>query len=70
MKQVKVLYKTKSRKKKNKVLDFVKLEYYKEVLDFCNMEYHITFLLTQIPDQQCHAGESPRNSSSLNWSTN
>ena len=51
MKQVKVLYKTKSRKKKNKVLDFVKLEYYKEVLDFCNMEYHFTFLLTQIPDQ-------------------
>ena len=45
MKYVKVLYETKSRKKKKKknVLDFVKLEYYKEVLDFCNIKYHIVF---------------------------
>ena len=69
MKQVKVLYKTKSRKKKNKVLDFVKLKYYKEVLDFRNIEYHITFLITQIPGQQCHTCDSPRNWSSLNSST-
>ena len=33
---------------KNKVLNFVKLEYYKEVLDFHNIEYHIAFLITQI----------------------
>jgi len=47
------LYKTKSRKKekKNKVLDFVKLEYYKEVLNFHNIEYHIAFLITQILGQ-------------------
>ena len=32
-------------KKKKKVLDFVKLEYYKEVLDFHNIEYHIAFLI-------------------------
>lgn len=40
----------KEKKKKNKVPDFVKLEYYKEVLDFCNIKYHITFLITQIPN--------------------
>ena len=45
MKYVKVLYETKSRKKENKVLNFVKLEYYKEVLDFRNIEYHIVFLI-------------------------
>ena len=32
--------------KKKKVLDFVKLEYYKEVLDFRNIKYHIIFLIT------------------------
>ena len=52
-----------------KVFDFVKLEYYKEVLDFHNIEYRITFLLTQILGQQCHTGDSPRNLSSLNSST-
>ena len=57
------------KKKKTKVLDFVKLEYYKEVLDFRNIEYRITFLITQILVQQCYAGNSPRNSSSLNLST-
>ena len=31
------------KKKKNKVLDFVKLEYYKKVLDFNNIKYHIAF---------------------------
>ena len=51
------------KKKKNKILDFVKLEYYKKVLDFHNIEYHIAFLITQIPGQQCHASDSPRNSS-------
>ena len=57
------------KKKKNKVLDFGKLEYYKEVLDFRNIEYYITFFITQIPGQQCHAGYLPRNSSLLNLST-
>ena len=47
----------------------MKLEYYKEVLNFHINEYHITFLIIQIPGQQCHAGDSPRNSSSLNSST-
>ena len=32
--------------------------YYKEVLDFSNIEYHIIFLITQILGQQCHAGDS------------
>ena len=49
--------KTKSREKK-KVLDCTKLEYYKEIFDFNNIEYHIIFLITQIPSQQCHAGDS------------
>ena len=44
------------KKKKNKVLDCMKLEYYKEILDFSNIEYHIIFLITKISDQQCHAG--------------
>ena len=38
------------KEKKNKALDFVKPEYYKEVLDFRNIEYHIFFLIPQIPD--------------------
>ena len=59
----------KRKEKKNKVLNFVKLEYHKEVLDFYNIEYHIVFLVPQIPGQQCHNGNSPRNSSSLNLST-
>ena len=51
---VRVLYyiftkqKVGKKKKKNKVLDFVKLEYYKEVLDFRNIKYRITFLIAQI----------------------
>ena len=61
--------KGKKKKKKNKVLDFVKLEYYKEVLDFHNIEYHITFLITKFSSKQCHTGDLPRNSSSLNSST-
>ena len=31
--------------KKNKLLDFVKLEDYKEVIDFCNIDYPINFQL-------------------------
>ena len=54
---------------KKKVLNFTKIENYKEVLDFHNIEYHITFLIIQIPCQLCHAGDSPRNSSSLSSST-
>ena len=57
------------KKKKNEVLDFIKLKYYKEVLDFCNIEYHIVFLIPQIPGQQCDADNSPRNSNLLNSST-
>ena len=59
----------KKKEKKNKVLDFVKLEYYKEVLDFRNIEYHIVFIIPQIRGQQCHASDSPKNLSSLNLST-
>ena len=36
----------------------MKLEYYKEVLDFSNIEYHIIFLITRILGQQCHTGDS------------
>ena len=43
---------------KKRVLDYMKLEYYKEVLDFINIEYHIIFLITKILGQQCHAGDS------------
>ena len=51
--------KTKSRKKKKKkLLDCTKLEYYKAILNICNIEYHIIFLITQISDQQCHVGDS------------
>ena len=32
--------------------------YYKEVLDFSNIEYHIIFLITQISGQQCHTDDS------------
>ena len=60
--------KQKVEKKKIKVLDFVKLEYYKEVLNFRNIEYHIVFLIPQISGQQCHTSDSLRNSSSLNSS--
>ena len=61
----------KKKKNKNKVLDFVKLEYYKEVLNFRNIKYHIVFffLIHQIPGQQCYTCNSPKNSSSLNSST-
>ena len=61
-------YKRKRKKKKHKVLDFSKIkyfEYYKEVLDFRNIEYHITFLIIQIPSQQYHASDSSRNSSTI-----
>ena len=46
----------KEKEKKKKVLNYMKLEYYKEILDFSNIEYHIIFLITKISDQQCHAG--------------
>ena len=36
----------------------MKLEYYKQVLNFNNIEYHIIFLVTQIPGQQNHVGNS------------
>ena len=36
----------------------MKLEHYKEVLDFSNIEYHIIFLITQISSQQCHTSDS------------
>ena len=29
-----------------------------EVLDFSNIKYHIIFLITQIPGQQRHVGDS------------
>ena len=48
----------KEKEKKKKVLNYMKLEYYKEVLDFSNIEYHIIFLITQISSQQCHASDS------------
>ena len=32
----------------------MKLEFYKEVLNFSNIEYHIIFLIAQILGQQCH----------------
>ena len=51
-------YRRLKKKNKNKVLDCRKLEYYKEVLDFSNIEYHIIFLITQIPGQQCHTNDS------------
>ena len=38
-------------KVEKKILDFVKLEYYKEVLDFHNIKYHIVFLIPQVPGQ-------------------
>ena len=36
----------------------MKLEYYKEVLNFSNIEYHIIFLITQISGQQCYTDYS------------
>ena len=36
----------------------MKLEYYKEVLDFSNIEYHIIFSITQTPGQKCHTSDS------------
>ena len=36
----------------------MKLKYYKEVLNFSNIEYHVIFLITQIPGQHCQAGNS------------
>ena len=45
-------------KEKKNVLDCMKLEFYKEVLNFSNIEYHIIFLITQIPGQQYHVGDS------------
>ena len=44
----KKLKKKKNNNNNNKVLDFVKLEYYKEIFDFHNIKYHITFLIIQI----------------------
>ena len=43
--------KRKEKKNKNKVLNCMKLEYYKKVHDFSNIKYHIIFLITQIPSQ-------------------
>ena len=45
------------KKKKKKVRDCTKLKYYEEILDLSNIEYHIIFLITQIPGQQYHAGD-------------
>ena len=44
--QLSVILKVLYQKKKKKVLDFSKIEYYKEVLGFRNNEYYITFLTT------------------------
>ena len=58
---LKILYETKSRKrkeKKKKVFNFAKIENYKKVLNFHNIKYHITFLITPIPGQQCLASDS------------
>ena len=55
--------------KKNKVVNFVKLDYTKKVFDFHNIEYHITFLITKIAGQQCQTGESSKYSSLRNSST-
>ena len=46
------------KEKKKKGLDYTKLKYYKEILDFSNIEYHIIFLIIQISSQQCHVGNS------------
>ena len=56
-------------REKKKLLYFNKFEYRKEVLDCGIIEQHITFLIPPFPGQQYHAGDSPRNSSSLNSST-
>ena len=44
-----VRYKKLGKKKKNKVLDSMKLKYYKNVLDFHNIEYHITHIMSAVP---------------------
>ena len=36
----------------------MKLEYYKEVLNFSNIKYQIIFSIIQISGQQCHTGNS------------
>ena len=45
------------RKKNGGVLNCMKLEYHKEILNFSNIEYHIIFLIIQIPGQQYHTGD-------------
>ena len=40
--------KKKEKRKNNKILDFVKLEYFKKVFNFHNIEYYIAFLFNQI----------------------
>ena len=45
------------RKKNGGVFNCMKLEYYKEILNFSNIEYHIIFLIIQIPGQQYHTGD-------------
>ena len=52
--------KMKKEKEKRRLLNCIKLKYYKEVLDFNIIEYHIIFLITQLPDQRCHTGDSLR----------
>ena len=47
----------KKKEKKSKVPNCMKLKYYKEVLNFSNIEYHIIFLIIQIPGQQYHTGD-------------
>ena len=57
--------KKREKKRKNKVLDCMKLEYYKEVLNFSNIKYHIIFLTIQIPGQQMPRWRLTRNSSTI-----
>ena len=52
---------TKSRKRKKNVLHWTKFKYYKEILDFSNIEYYIFFfLITQISGQHHHVDDSLR----------
>ena len=55
------------RKKNGRVLNCMKLEYYKEVLNFGNIKYHIIFLIIQISGQQCHVGDSLRTGVHWTW---
>ena len=52
----KIEYETKSVKKKKKKKKqrtrLSKVEYYKKLIDFSNIEFHIIFLITQILGQQ------------------